>query len=414
MKNIKHILHIVIFTAILALVLSGIGNILNRKYSRQKHCGFLEQKVDYDVLFLGTSHVINGINPMELYKEYGISSYNLSNHGCPMALTYWVMMNAFEIQEPKLVVVDLYGLRWEDKLDKNTEYAHDALDGFPLTLTKWKSAWDLFDTVEDRMQLAVPFAKYHGRWNEIDKKDFILNNNFAAGWQFRMGISADIQRPDLPDESLLPEKRTLSMDYLEKLVNECRSREIDVLLCYIPCAEKTEYQVSGNFGYVLSEKYGINYLNLAKDETLVNYGTDFGDSDGHLNPSGARKVTSAMGKFIKDNYDVADCRLTESAVLWSGFYETYFKSYIANTQARKTVYEYLMMLNNVNLEAEIHLSDDIDKNSHPLLFELIDNLKEGSLITLERLKTQDGADIEIVVRRKDTGAEVGKKSYKLN
>lgn len=414
MKNIKHILHIVIFTVILALVLSGIGNILNRKYSRQKHGGFLEQKAEYDVLFLGTSHVINGINPMELYKEYGISSYNLSNHGCPMALTYWVLMNALEIQEPKLVVVDLYAMRWENKLDKNTEYAHDALDAFPLTFTKLKSAWDLFDTVEDRMQLALPFAKYHGRWNEIEKKDFILNNNIAAGWQFRIGINADIQRPVPPDENLLPEKKTLSMDYLEKLVYECKRRDIEVLLCYIPCAESTEYQVSNNFGYVLSEKYNINYFNLAKDEELVNYRTDFFDDAGHLNTSGASKVSAAMGKFITDNYDVPDCRLTDAADFWSDFYETYFKSYIASLQKQKSAYEYLMMLNNANLEADISLNGGIDKTNHPLLFELIDNLKEASIESLDESKMQDGTDIEIAVRRKDTGEELGRKSFKLD
>lgn len=401
------------FTVCLGVVLLNISNVLGRKYSKQKHGNYIENPSSYDVIFLGTSHVINGINPMEMYKEYGVASYNLANHACPMALTYWVFKNSLEVNTPKLVVVDLYSLNWEYKLDENIDYAHDALDAFPLTLTKWKCAWDLFDSLDNRMQMVFPLAKYHSRWNEIKKEDFHITKNIAAGWQFRMGIAEDIEKPKLPDEGALPEKRTLSMEYLEKLIIDCRERDIDVLLCYLPCAEKTENQVYGNYGYVLAKEYGLNYLNLAKDGDLVDYDIDFFDEAGHLNTSGAKKVTSAIGNFIIGNYPVTDCRTTDRAKSWESSYEIYFQSYVANVQARKTAYDYLMMLNNTNLEADIYLNGNVTRESYPLLFKLIDNLKGDVLKNFAGNTELENADIKVVVRRKDTGQIVSQKNFEI-
>ena len=415
MRNkIKIALHLIIFAVLLGTVLLNVSNVLGRKYSKQKHGNYIENPEDYDVIFLGTSHVINGINPMEIYKEYGVASYNLANHACPMALTYWVFKNSLEVNTPKLVVVDLYALNWENKLDKNIDYAHDALDAFSLNLTKWQCAWDLFDNLDDRMQMVFPFAKYHGRWNEIKKEDFYIAKNIAAGWQFRMGINTEIKKPELPDEGALPEKKTLSMEYLERLVTECKERDIDVLLCYIPCAEKTENQVYGNYGYVLAEEYGLNYFNLAKVDSLVDYGIDFFDEAGHLNTSGAKKVSSALGDFIISNYPVTDCRTTDKAKSWDDSYEIYFKSYVANMQARNSADDYLMMLNNVNLEADIYLNCDVTREDVPLLFKLIDNLNGDVLKKVDENWESEDADIRIVVRRKDTGELVGEKSFSFS
>ena len=61
---------------LLVLILVRISGLVERKSAYQKNGDFMEQSEDLDVLFLGTSHVINGVFPMELWKEYGITSYN--------------------------------------------------------------------------------------------------------------------------------------------------------------------------------------------------------------------------------------------------------------------------------------------------------------------------------------------------
>ena len=51
----------------------------------EKNGSFLKEDRDYDVLLFGSSHMVNGIYPMELWKDYGITAYNLSGHGAGLA-----------------------------------------------------------------------------------------------------------------------------------------------------------------------------------------------------------------------------------------------------------------------------------------------------------------------------------------
>jgi hypothetical protein len=67
---------------------------MERKASDFKYANFFEQDEDFDVLFFGTSHVINGIFPMELWNEYGIVSYNFGGHGNEIATSYWDNIDA--------------------------------------------------------------------------------------------------------------------------------------------------------------------------------------------------------------------------------------------------------------------------------------------------------------------------------
>ena len=65
----------ILFTA--SLVLAGIfffARVTKRTDSDFKTDPFFAENTDVDVLFLGTSHVINGIFPMQLWKDFGITS----------------------------------------------------------------------------------------------------------------------------------------------------------------------------------------------------------------------------------------------------------------------------------------------------------------------------------------------------
>ena len=68
------------FGLILMIVVSVTQKLFERKYSYSKYYDFYSQQQDFDVLFLGTSHVINAVYPMELWRDYGIVSYNMANH----------------------------------------------------------------------------------------------------------------------------------------------------------------------------------------------------------------------------------------------------------------------------------------------------------------------------------------------
>ena len=144
-KRTKQIIGTFMTLLLTVLLLSVLTSVTERKASREKYRDFFTQKEDFDVLFLGTSHVINAIYPMELWKDYGIVSYNFGGHGSQIATTYWTLKNALDYTNPKLVVMDCLSLSSAKKGNDVFSFFHQAFDSFPLTYNKLSAIWDLLD-----------------------------------------------------------------------------------------------------------------------------------------------------------------------------------------------------------------------------------------------------------------------------
>lgn len=65
------------------------------------------EKNSVDVLFLGSSVVVNAFIPQEMYEDYGIRSYNLGSEQQSPFLSYYLLKEAYKSQNPKAVVLDL-------------------------------------------------------------------------------------------------------------------------------------------------------------------------------------------------------------------------------------------------------------------------------------------------------------------
>ena len=100
MKILKRIFSIVVVLLIVMVGLYRLAVLTERKDSQFKYKPFYQQKENFDVLFMGSSHVINGIFPMELWRDYGIVSYNFGGHANSLAISYWQMVNAFDYTTP--------------------------------------------------------------------------------------------------------------------------------------------------------------------------------------------------------------------------------------------------------------------------------------------------------------------------
>ena len=80
------------------------------KNGYEKSSDFFEQKEDFDVLFMGSSHMMNAVFPMDLWNDYGFVSYNMANGGEQTGGTYYNMLLALKHTKPKLIVLDTFTL----------------------------------------------------------------------------------------------------------------------------------------------------------------------------------------------------------------------------------------------------------------------------------------------------------------
>ena len=69
------------FVALSFLMVSSFADLLRRKDSERKYSDFIDNADKVDVIFLGSSHMLNAVSPAQLYEETGITSYNFAKPG---------------------------------------------------------------------------------------------------------------------------------------------------------------------------------------------------------------------------------------------------------------------------------------------------------------------------------------------
>lgn len=371
-KKVKQVLLCIFTILILIRLVSYLADLTERKASSIKYEEFFTEEGEFDVLFMGTSHVMNDIFPMELWNDYGIVSYNFGGHGNAIATSYWVMKMALDYTSPKLVVIDCLGLSKMVKTSTSYSNVHLSFDAFPLNMTKLKAVIDLMDDEEMQKQIANSspavteqrtalgllwgFSVYHSRWNELQKNDFVPGKNVEKGAESRISVAVPNPILKVERENKL-QQDTISIEYLEKMIIECQNRGIDVLLTYLPFPATESQYHEANRVYDIAEKYSLNYINFL-DMDLVDYTIDCYDPDSHLNPSGARKVTDFLGAYIAKNYFIADKRTSALYDLWHIDYEAYKQYKIKNLKAQTQLDKYLMLLADKSFDITIEFHDN--------------------------------------------------------
>lgn len=376
--RMKAVIGCVVTAGLTVVLLVHSSCLMERKASITRFASFFEQEEDFDVLFMGTSHMMDGVFPMELWNDYGIVSYNFGGYGNPLATSYWIMENALDYTAPKLMVIDCFYLSSDPKTNSNFSFLHTSFDAFPLSRTKIHAIKDLLDDenaptendgeARSRMGFLWNYSVYHTRWGELGSDDFSIMPETGKGAEAMAGIAEVDEMIKIPAQSKW-EKDTVSIGYLEKMIEDCQNRGIDVLLTYIPFPAGENQQKEANRAYDIAKKYGVEYINFL-DLDIVNYDTDLYD-DTHLNPSGARKITDYLGQYIMEHYDIPDQRTNESYSGWYKDYEAYEDYKLTSLRSYESLDIYLMYLadKNYSLVIEINNAEIWNNESYMCLME---------------------------------------------
>lgn len=371
LRKLKQLLSCMIVAVLLVCVLGKATNIMQRKSSDYKYMHFFEHSEDIDVVFLGTSHVLNSIFPMELWHDYGITSYNFGGHSNQLATTYWVLMNVLDYAKPKVVVIDCLELHSMQKTSNIYSSVHVSLDAFPLSITKIKTASDLLNDseidrkidegliteAEKRTEIGLmwDYSIYHSRWDEINEGDFNPSSDKEYGAESRIQIAEAYSTAENPGTML--EEETVGIIYLKRMIETCQSEGIEVVLTYLPKPAAVEQDwIDANTVKGIAEEYGVGYINFL-EEDILELSTDCYDSISHLNPSGAWKVTDYLGKYLREQNNVADHRGDEAYSYWDDDFLSYENMKNARLASINDLNTYLMLLEDDNYGFVMNVGD---------------------------------------------------------
>ena len=374
----KQVIKTIAFLLIFAVLFTTVSSVMRAKWAEANsedlvvdEFNNLIEKDTLEMLFLGSSQMTYGINPYQVYEDYGVSSYSISSGNmCPLIQYYW-LLDAFKVQNNVKTLVFDTSMLFEP--EGETRYRR-ALNSMNWSINKLKAIWahGQDELAEDGMELYLfDFLRYHSRWDELTEMDFkywTSEFNFFRGtrmtgyvWTPTMPYSDFVVDND-PDDDPEVELNTLQFDYFERILGLCEERGINVILVKTPKESWTKE------GSIFVEKYAKEnnypFLDFSYDEGFrelgLDYYGDFKDKD-HLNVRGATKFTTYLMDYIMETgVEYTDYRKVEGFSLEK---PELYKIDRVEKMLRSciSIDEFLTYLDNEEFEIVIQSTDDISK-----------------------------------------------------
>ena len=333
----RNFIRLTSFLALLIFLLTFFSMISVNSNSNTLKSFYLEPADSLDLLIFGPSSTKSGILPSVLYEETGITSYNLSYAEAPAAAQYYWLKESLKSQVPKVIVFFARYLISNDAFDSLEHRYRQMIDPMHWSKNKVKCVYDITTHSKEQtfISYVFPILRFHdkGLFSEYSTDDIITLfhpsrdiNQGSKGNQEYMTISKQI-RPDEFDDINHDPDFSINGYYLTLAIDLCKANNIDVILIDLPDTFTNRYSIHiHNEVKQYAEAHEVKYLDFRydKNELLIgiDYESDFYDS-GHLNISGASKITKQLARFLKENYDIPDRQITDADTHWPEVVENY-------------------------------------------------------------------------------------------
>lgn len=358
---IRRTVQCIAFIAILTAVLLYCARLVERKESAEKNGTFITEagQGHIDGLLIGSSHVVNGINPAQIYEETGYTVYNLAGHGSTIPVSYWTLVNALDYCTPQFVFIDTYMIEKDYQyLDINVEgddhgtstavdQLHEVMDCFPETANKRAAIADLISDEDIRKEFSLNFIKYHSRWNDLDEDDYKeiteTREDSLMGAQLRYEVEPDAAHYNLLGQEDADETETIGKQYLRRIIELCISRGITPVIIQVPFEESEEYQRAANSAAGIAAEYGIPFVNMRYVEDIINSYSDL-QSQTHLSAYGAYRVTRYFAENTLTQLGMTDHRGDGGYESWDAAVSTWHQEILDAAENPADLYAALMLL----------------------------------------------------------------------
>ena len=291
---------------------------------------YKEPKNSLDVIFLGNSDTYRGVDPLVIYHEYGFTSYNFVSAGQRMWTGYAMFEEALRKQNPKVIMFNVDGV-FSTNQSSSGNYSK-VYDNMPFSLYKVKYIFDKNYKKKrkiERLSHLMPIFSYHDRYNELTSDDFkyaFYDEHYALKGMdmvaYRVPYKGTLDyMKDIGKREEVPE---INQIYLDKMLNECKKRNIEFVLFHTPSSESANYsRYLAVKDYADKNNLTFLELNFNNKEIGINWAEDTSDGGDHLNMFGAQKVGLYLGKYLKENYDLPDHRTNQAFSKWNDDYKEY-------------------------------------------------------------------------------------------
>jgi len=313
-----------IFLLILGVVIWRTGKILDWKDTTGNYLSSTQQlyhtpENTMDVIFLGSSHCYCGIYPAYLWRDRGISAFDMAVSGQDRASTYHTLVEALKTQKPKVVFVDMYGLTFDRHEIEGNVYRN------MLSMKVSENSIELIKEYVEPEKQNDFFARWpiiHTRFWEVGKYDYIqyLPSEYGRGAAYQWGThTADPGDAETEEADTLKET---NRQWLTRLYELSREKDFKLVFFVAPfnIKEEEQRQVNAAAEYAKEKEIPFIDFNKIRYQIGLNDELDFVD-EFHCNALGAEKVTEYIRDYLEQNFSLEDHRGDVKYAQWDMDYK---------------------------------------------------------------------------------------------
>ena len=382
----KTLLIVLSFVAVCTAIALLLNDVLRKKWNFNAHAaqqivqGYYEEgDHTIDVLCLGSSVVRNGVSSLEMYHDYGFTTYSRATSVQLPVVSYYLLQETLDRQDVKAVVIDastltntlLSGYSKEEIVGK----IHEAIDFMPMSTHRIKLVREILklDLNASLADFLIPLYAYHDRWEEIGKDDFTYrqwqDDYYYKGQNPRIVSVAHsydakyMTEADEAADALWIERDSAA--WYEEMIRLCKEKGIEFVMIKTPNEgwNLQYYGILNDFAEAHQVKYiDFNLLDI-QQEIGFNPKQDFCDSVGHLNVTGASKLSKYLGEYLTSVCSFTDKRNDPAYASWNDDYEKY-ANLLQDAELRRetNLIAYLQRLKNPDYLTIIAARDNTSRN----------------------------------------------------
>lgn len=241
-----------------------------------------------DIMNIGDSLSLSAFNPMELWRDFGYTSFNIGADGLRMAESYYSIKNACRKQNPKVLLIE------------------------SLYLFRYSLKDDSIMLLSQPIYYRVPFLKYHNIWKSLVERPNVMV--YHRGYTVNENVWPYVGPADYMDLPLEDKNQNMTVSafnraWFRRIKDYCDDQNIRIIIYSSISPMNYNRERIGNIEQFAKEE-GVDYVDLNEHngEIGINWEEDTNDAGDHTNYFGSRKVTGFLGNYIASNCAQTDHR----------------------------------------------------------------------------------------------------------
>ena len=335
----KFVIKILLFAVIVVSIWTLLTYTLtfqDANYDRIRKYYVDTEEVNFDIIYLGSSHIYSNIDTKLIEDKTGYNVYSISTSSQKMSQNYYLLREAMKYDDIKVVVLEMYSLY--NKKPHNTQIKSRIASKMRWSKNKVDYLINVFG-YPDIFYFFVPLLRYHNNFsneeliaNNLERfaEDAIDNDNYYHGYSPNEAVMTEklfkrnLRSPSKNKlyYSVTPieyDEYENELEYLFKTISLCQENNIEVILLKTPVisyvgniADYSDYYADVVSG--IANEYGINMIdyNFLAFKLGLDHNT-FKDA-GHLNKAGSRIISEHFANYYNALHDDSVAR-SENLIL---------------------------------------------------------------------------------------------------